>query len=94
VESDTPYYYYRNYYHSYYRADEETRKVDPNAPTAAVKMAASKNRSRKFSSIEDEARALAGEEITGETPVENISKAEQFRQRRAAASQNKDSEKV
>ncbi|MDB6054650.1 MAG: putative Protein-tyrosine kinase [Verrucomicrobiales bacterium] len=94
VESDTPYYYYRNYYHSYYRADEETRKVDPNAPTPAVKMAASKSRSRKFSSIEDEAKALAGEETTGEQPVESLSKAEQYRLRRAAADQNKDSGKV
>ena len=81
ITTDHPSYYYNYYYHAYYRTAKEA-EVMGNVVRPAKKMA-SKGR-RRMHSIESQAHAQAGTQLTPEQiAAEEKKKAEMFKARRA-----------
>lgn len=91
ITSDNPYYYYNNYYHSYYNKANQPQPTQPlgSGPAPASQLAKPRNRLKSFS-IEAQARARAGtaDTETEEGEEKELTKAEQFRARRAAQRQS------
>lgn len=86
ISSDNPHYYYRQFYHAYYRKDSPAAGDISTVPMPAQKMAAPKGiLTSKFASIDAEAKAYAAGRPPAEgASTEEKSKMEQFRARRAA----------
>jgi hypothetical protein len=86
ITADNPYYYYNHYYHGYYRTGEVQAQAGDKSMPPSRRMAAPR-RSRSKDSIDSQARAFAG---VKDSPVakKTISKADQFRARRAGMKEN------
>ncbi len=81
ITTDHPSYYYNYYYHAYYRTPKEAEVAD-NVVRPAKKMATRTR--RRLHSIESQAHAQAGTEMTPEEiAAQEHKKAESFKARRA-----------
>jgi capsular exopolysaccharide synthesis family protein len=88
ITEDNPYYYYKNYYHEYYSKGTGKPAQMSDSPLPTARMATPKAAPKPVSSIEERAKALAGQEHLAGGKSSAGSKAEQFKAIRAAKKSN------